>query len=44
MDYKTKIFGFGPDKLIQFAEPHTIERTARIEGDCLVMDSENATN
>jgi len=40
MDYKTKIFGFGPDKLTQFAEPHTIERTARIEDDRLIMESE----
>jgi len=40
MDYTNNIFGFGSDTLIQFAEPHTIERTARIEGDCLVMESE----
>jgi len=40
MDYTNNIFGFDSDKLIQFAEPHTIERTARIESNRLIMESE----
>ena len=39
MKYRTDVFGFTDDALTQFAESHAIERTARIDGGRLIMES-----
>ena len=39
MTYRTDVFAFTDEALTQFAEPHTIERTARIAGDRLITVS-----
>ncbi|MFW6146391.1 MAG: hypothetical protein ACOC7R_03560 [Planctomycetota bacterium] len=39
MIYRTDVFGFTDDALTRFAEPHAIERMARIDGDTLIMES-----
>jgi len=39
MAHRTDVFTLTDETLTQFAEPHTIERTARIDGDRLIMES-----